>query len=126
MTYTRPYLIRALYEWVVDNKWTPHLLVDALKPGVRVPEVYVHEGKIVLNVAPQAIANLELGNDWVSFDARFSGVLHRIRIPVKSINSIYAAENGRGMFFDADEYDGDDTIPPEPAAQNSAGLRLVK
>lgn len=126
MTPSRPYFIRAVYNWVVDNKLTPHLLVNALKPGVRAPEQYIKDGKIVLNIAPQAIANLELQNDWVTFDARFSGILHRIRVPVKSVESIYAAENGRGMFFNEDEYDGDDDVPPEPVEKGRAALRVVK
>jgi stringent starvation protein B len=101
------------------------LLVDALKPGVMVPEQYVKDGKIVLNIAPEAINNLSMTKDWVTFDARFSGVLQRIRVPVLAINAIYAAENGRGMFFDEDEYDGDD-VPPEPAEKGAATLRVVK
>lgn len=126
MTPSRPHFIRAINEWVVDNKLTPHLLVDVLKPGVMVPEQYVKDGKIVLNIAPEAVSNLSMTKDWVSFDARFSGVLHRIRIPVLAINAIYAAENGRGMFFDEDEYDGDDVPPPEPVEKGTATLRVVK
>lgn len=125
MTPSRPYFLRAINEWIVDNKLTPHLMVDALKPGVFVPEQYVKDGKIVLNIAPEAIANLSMTTDWVTFDARFSGVLHRIRVPVLAINAIYAAENGRGMFFEEDEYDGDD-MPPEPSEKGAATLRVVK
>ncbi len=125
MTPSRPYFLRAINEWIVDNKLTPHLLVDALKPGVTVPEQYVKDGKIVLNIAPEAIGNLSIINDWITFDARFSGVLHRIRVPVLAINALYAAENGRGMFFEEDEYDGDD-LPPEPSEKGAATLRVVK
>lgn len=125
MTPSRPYFLRAINEWIVDNKLTPHLMVDALKPGVAVPEQYVKDGKIVLNIAPEAIGNLSMTTDWVTFDARFSGVLHRIRVPVLAINAIYAAENGRGMFFDEDEYDGDD-LPSVSSEKGTATLRVVK
>lgn len=106
MTPSRPYFIRALHEWIVANAMTPHLVVDATKNGVTVPRQFVKDGKIVLNIAPQAIINLSMTNEWVNFDTRFSGVVHCIRLPVMSITAIYALENGRGMVFE--EEDGDD------------------
>lgn len=130
MNSSRPYLLRALHEWIVDNELTPHLMVDATRTGVDVPEQHVNDGKIVLNIAPKAIINLVMNNDWVTFDARFSGVVHRIRIPVNAILSIYAVENGRGMFFD--EEDGDDTPPPshtpddEDRKKGPPQLKVVK
>lgn len=131
MTLTRPYFLRALHEWIVDNAMTPHLMVDATLPGVNVPQQHVKEGKIVLNIAPDAISNLSLANDWVNFDARFSGVVHRIRLPILSITAIYAVENGRGMVFEHEELGGDDA-PPEhtpPTQSKSNGrpsLKVVK
>ncbi|OGT43523.1 MAG: ClpXP protease specificity-enhancing factor [Gammaproteobacteria bacterium RIFCSPHIGHO2_12_FULL_40_19] len=131
MTLSRPYFLRALHEWIVDNAMTPHLMVDATLPGVNVPQQYVKDGKIVLNIAPDAISNLSLANDWVNFDARFSGVVHRIRLPILSIAAIYAVENGRGMVFENEELGGDDA-PPEnqsPTTSKSNGrpsLKVVK
>lgn len=132
MTLSRPYFLRALHEWIVDNAMTPHLMVDATLPGVSVPQQYVKDGKIVLNVAPDAISNLSMANDWVNFDARFSGVVHRIRLPILSITAIYAVENGRGMVFENEELGGDD-LPPEnnpPTPQSKTGgrpsLKVVK
>ena len=112
MNSSRPYFLRALYEWIVDNALTPHLMVDAIQPGVSVPQQYVKDGKIVLNIAPDAVQNISMTNDWVNFDARFSGVVHRIRLPMMAISAIYAVENGRGMVFEQEELgDGDDTPP---------------
>src|SRR3990167_9575918 len=121
MTSTKPYFIRALNEWIVDNLLTPHLMIDATKPGVSVPQQYVKDGKIVLNIMPMAIANLSITNEWVNFDARFSGVSHHIRVPVSAVTAIYAVENGRGMFFENEESggDGNDTPPGGEAAKTS-------
>lgn len=129
MTSTRPYFIRALNEWIVDNLFTPHLMVDATKPGVAVPQQYVKDGKIVLNIAPAAVQNLSLTNEWVNFDARFSGVSHRIRIPVSAVTAIYAVENGRGMFFEneAEEENGaPPTDEPPLTPKGKPSLKVVK
>lgn len=122
MTPSRPYFLRALHEWIIDNKLTPHLMVDATQTGVAVPQQYVKDGKIVLNIAPEAITNLSLANDWVNFDARFSGVVHRIRIPIMAITAIYAVENGRGMVFEHEEPTGGDQ-PPENIPPTGSGAR---
>lgn len=129
MTPSRPYFIRAVYEWVVDNGLTPHVLVDASQPGVSVPQQHVKDNKIVLNVATEAITHLSMTNDWVNFDARFSGVAHRIRLPVLAIMAIYAVENGRGMFFDKEEpTDGDDDGRGKPLKKSDGppSLTVVK
>lgn len=129
MTSSRPYFIRAVHEWIVDNVMTPHLMVDATQAGVNVPQKYVKEGKIVLNVAPEAVVNLSMTNEWVNFDARFSGVTHRIRLPIMAITAIYAVENGRGMVFDHAELGGDDAPPkhtPPTTPQSGPGLKVVK
>ena len=110
MTSTRPYLIRALYEWIVDNDCTPHLLVTTSVPGVSVPEAFVSDQRIVLNIAPMAVRNLELGRERITFDGRFAGQSRSIDVPVGAVLAIYARENGKGMAFDAEEA----TTPPEP------------
>jgi stringent starvation protein B len=105
MTSNRPYLIRALYEWIADNDLTPHLLVNAAQPEVCVPREYVADGRIVLNVAAGAVHGLVLGNERVSFSARFGGKPFPVELPVSAVIGIYARENGHGMLF-AEEADG--------------------
>lgn len=109
MTSTRPYLIRAMYEWIVDNQYTPHLLVEARDPQVRVPRQFVEKGVIVLNVSPSAVKNLLLGNERISFSARFGGSPHEIDVPVAAVQAIYARENGQGIFLGES---ADETPPP--------------
>lgn len=103
MTSSRPYLIRALYQWITDNELTPHLVVDADAPGARLPGGTAQDGKIVLNIAPPAVRGLELGNEEVTFDARFGGVSQRVVVPVGAILAVYARENGHGMMFSPEE-----------------------
>ena len=105
MTSNKPYLLRALYEWIVDNKKTPYLMVDATFPGVRVPEEHVEDGRIVLDIAEQAIKNLVINNSFVSFSARFDHDQFEIKTPVASVLAIFAQENGDGMTFNIDEKD---------------------
>ncbi len=114
MTSNRPYLLRAIYDWISDNGLTPYLLIDATGEGVRVPPQVVKNGQVVLNIAMRAVANLELGNDWIGFSARFSGVSHAVRIPVSSVLALYAQENGQGMMFPTDDEGGDTPPPPAP------------
>lgn len=104
MTPRRPYILRAFYDWLVDNDLTPHLVVDATQPGVQVPMEFVSDGQIVLNIAPRAVGNLELGNEAISFNARFSGRPHSVIVPLYAALAIYARENGAGTMFE-----------PEPA-----------
>ncbi len=131
LTPTRPYLIRAFYDWIVDNDLTPYILVDALYQGVQVPQEFISDGKIVLNLTPSAISNLELGNEWISFSARFAGKSMDIFIPVLSVTAIYAQENGRGMVFHDEETpappppDGGET-QPKSEPQKKPTLRVVK
>lgn len=105
----RPYLLRALHEWMTDSGQTPQLLVDAHVAGTVVPRQLVDDGRIVLNISHSATGNLMLGNDEVVFDARFSGQPMRVRLPLAAILAIYARESGEGLVFPADEYPG----PPE-------------
>ena len=108
----RPYLLRAIHEWISDSLCTPHVVVDANMAGVEVPRQYVKDGKIVLNVSWNATANLRLGNDEVSFSGRFGGVSLSVRVPIAAVLAIYARETGQGMIF-ADE----DASPSPPAGQ---------
>ncbi len=103
MTPRRPYLVRAFYEWLVDNELTPHLVVDANLPGVRVPLEFVQDGQIVLNVAPRAVGNLEMGNEAIMFNARFGGRPHSVIVPMYAVQAIYARENGAGTMFEPEE-----------------------
>ncbi|KPK56058.1 MAG: hypothetical protein AMS22_02535 [Thiotrichales bacterium SG8_50] len=103
MTSSRPYLLRALHEWITDNGMTPHLLVNAELPDVVVPQQYVDKGKIVLNVSTSAVHALELGNDLVSFSARFAGSPMSVSFPIGAVMAIYARENGQGMMFPEEE-----------------------
>jgi stringent starvation protein B len=93
----RPYLLRALYAWIADNDMTPHLLVDAMRPGVQVPASAVDDGKVVLNVAARAVSGLEMGNDGIAFTARFRGVSHPVWVPMSAVLAIYARETGQLM-----------------------------
>ncbi len=97
MSSQRPYLLRALYEWIADNGMTPHVLVNASMPGVRVPLHAVKEGRIVLNIAERAVAKLELGNELLRFTARFAGVSQVVSVPLEAVIAIYARETGQGM-----------------------------
>ena len=108
MTPNRPYLLRAFYEWIVDNNLTPYLVVDAMLPGVKVPQQHVQNGQIVLNINPSAVGNLLLGNDAVTFNARFGGSPFALYIPQRAVLAIYARENGAGTMFDAEEDTEDD------------------
>ena len=100
MTPNRPYLLRAFFDWIVDNDCTPHIIVDAHHPMVAVPQEFVKDGQIVLNIAPRAVTNLSLDGDDVQFSARFNGMPVDIYVPIAGVLGIYAQENGQGMVFD--------------------------
>jgi len=126
MTPNRPYLIRAVNEWLLDNRCTPHLLVNAEAPGVDVPRQYIQDGKIVLNIGPNAVEGLRVSNEEVTFLARFSGVSQLVSLPISAVLAIYAKENGRGMMFSEEEDDG-----PEPGGgpgdkSSRPSLKVVK
>ena len=105
MASLKPYLIRAIYEWIVDNDFTPFLLVDAESDDTELPRQCVQNGKIVLNIRPTAVQDLDLGNERITFDARFSGVSYQVDFPVPAVLAIYAKENGKGMIFDEKDAD---------------------
>jgi len=108
MSPRRPFLLRAFYDWLLDNDLTPHLVVDVNLPGVEVPMEFARDGQIVLNVAPRAVGNLALGDDAVRFNARFGGVPRNVQVPMAAILAIYARENGAGTMFEPEAaYDAD-------------------
>lgn len=114
MTSSRPYLLRAFYDWILDNDFTPYIVIETEKhEEVSVPSEYVENGRIVLNISPSAIHNLLIANDHVEFNARFAGVPHSIYAPIRAVEAIYAKENGRGMVF-KEEDDEEDDEPPTP------------
>jgi len=112
----KPYLLRALHEWIVDNGWTPHLVVDTETNPVSVPEGYAKDGFIVLNISMGAVQGLELGNDMVSFSARFSGKSFSIWFPIESVAGIYARENNEGLQFVVSKVDVDSADEEEAVA----------
>jgi stringent starvation protein B len=120
VTSTRPYLLRAFYDWILDNRMTPYVVVDATLPGVDVPSQYVEDGKIILNINPSAVRDLSLVNDHVSFNARFSGVPFSVYAPMRAVTAVYAKENGRGMVF-KDEEENDDPPPSTEEEGSTSG-----
>lgn len=134
LTSTKPYLVRALYEWILDNGLTPHLLVDAEYPGTQVPSEFVQEGQIVLNLAPSAVRNLVIGNDRIHFGARFGGVARELSVPSEAVLGIFSRENHQGMVFPQPEYpreaqgaavkalkEAPETGPPDSAGSRTPG-----
>ena len=126
MTSSRPYLIRALYEWIVDNGMTPHILVNANAAGVEVPQQYIRDGRVVLNIAPTAVHALQLGNESIAFNARFDGVSHIVRIPCSAVMAIYARENDQGMVFAEEPPPKPDKPPPASKRDKKPSLKVVK
>ena len=119
LTSRRPYLLRALHEWMTDNGQTPHLVVDATVEGVVVPRQYVRDGKIILNVAYSATAGLVMKNDAIRFSARFGGAAFDVSLPMVAVLGIYAHQTGQGMIFSDDEPAQEATAsPPKPAGDD--------
>lgn len=121
MTSTKPYLFRGIYEWIEDNGMTPHIVVDAMGEGVFVPQDYVEDGQITLNIASASIDLYQMDNKLVHFSARFNGISQELTVPMQSVLGIYARENGQGMFFEAEEYPN-----KELQESNSVDLDTVK
>lgn len=131
MTSNQPYLLRAFYDWILDNGLTPYVVVDANQPGCQVPMEYVKEGQIVLNISPTACGKLELGNVDVSFEARFGGVPRQIYFPCRAVLAIYAKENGAGTVFTVEETGVEDSPsepqpPQQPPKKSRPSLKVVK
>ncbi|HQW58337.1 MAG TPA: ClpXP protease specificity-enhancing factor [Gammaproteobacteria bacterium] len=124
MTSTRPYLIRAFYDWIVDNACTPHIVVNAGAENVEVPDEYVDGGQIVLNIAVNAVQGLRLGDHEIEFQARFGGRIRRVYAPIHSILAIYAKENGRGMVFAEEEESM--PAPTSPPSDSKKGKTAIK
>ena len=130
----RPYLVRAMHEWMVDCGHTPHVVVDVTVPGVQVPGDFVSEDRIVLNISYDAAQNLDMGNHEIAFDARFSGNSHPVRFPVEAVVGIYARETGQGMIFPRDGDDDDPSSGPDGPEPGNDGdeprprdhLKIVK
>ena len=147
LTSTKPYLLRAFYEWITDNGCTPYLIINAEYEGVEVPTQYIDDGRIVLNISESAVRELEMNNIAVEFDARFGGVAMTVYAPIAAVMAVYAHENGRGMVFseedtlsnddrdteltavesddDSDDED-DDVPPPRPFGSKKPTLRVIK
>ncbi len=120
MISNRPYLIRAMYDWIVDNGWTPHFQVDANYPNVKVPQQFVQEGVIVLNAHPDAVYGLLRDNDGFSFKARFQGIEESVFFPPEAVLAVFARENGQGMPFPPEPYPGEASEPEEQGATLAA------
>lgn len=126
----KPYFLRAMHQWISDSGATPYVVVDANLEGVEIPPGYAQDGKIVLNLSYSATQHLDIGADWLEFDARFGGVSRHVRVPLTAVLAVYASENGQGMLFDADEEAvtpaapaGD---PPKPDGPKKPTLKVIK
>lgn len=127
MLSSRPYLVRAVNEWIVDSGLTPHLLISADHPGLDVPESAVKDGRVVLNIAPSAVRDLLIDAEMVTFVARFGGVSRAVTVPINAVEAVYARENGRGMMFPAEEgEETPDREPADPDDDNSGPARKTK
>lgn len=126
MTSNQPYLLKALHQWILDNNMTPHIVVSADIPSIKIPQQSVEDGKIVLNIAPQAISNMVMDNESVSFTARFSGVSESLYIPIQAIRAIYASENGEGMVFPEYEDSGAQPQTTPTGDKTPPFLKVVK
>jgi stringent starvation protein B len=126
MTSSRPYLLRAIYQWIVDNDMTPYVLVDATIEHVQVPTEHVTNGKIILNISPTAVMGLDVADEAVSFNARFSGKAMNVYVPVNAVLAIYSKENGRGMVFTEEDDGGGGPPEPGPGKPRQPNLRVVK
>ncbi len=121
MTTHRPYLVRALNEWILDNNCTPYILVNAFEKGVQVPQNYVKDGQIVLNISPVAVQGLVIANQGIEFNGRFGGIPTHVYVPTAALLGIYAKENGQGMIFDRDEPMPEPPSPPPAPVIVDAG-----
>ena len=135
MSSSRPYIMRSLYEWILDNECTPYVLVNAMAPGVEVPQQYVKDGQIVLNISPLSVIDLLINNESMSFNGRFGGIATDVYVPVAAVIGIYARENGQGMVFEDDVLpdpppEGPAPVPPSPPSSPSPdkkpSLKVVK
>jgi len=126
MTSSRPYLLRALNEWILSNELTPHIVVDAAQNDVIVPQEFVESGKIVLNISPLAISGLNINDDFMCFSARFSGKAMDVIVPIKAVMAVYAKENGQGMVFTDQEVSGKQSQVHEKSKSKASERPVLK
>lgn len=126
MISNKPYLLRALHEWILDSGLTPHIIVDVQAEGVTVPPQAIQDGKLVLNISPSATQGLEMGNESIEFKARFSGAPHAIYLPIDAVMAIYARENGQGMMFARDKDEAAPEESPKKPKQDGPNLKVIK
>ncbi len=126
MLSTKPYLLRAFYDWIVDSQCTPYILVDATYPRCNLPQMFVEDGRITLNISPDATRDFLITADILQFKASFSGIIHLISAPVAAVLAIYANENQQGMFFDPEEEGVDTQISSETQKTRASHLRLIE
>lgn len=125
MTSHRPYLVRALNDWILENDCTPYILVNAFESGVQVPQNFVKDGQIVLNISPIAVQGLMISNDGIEFNGRFGGIPTRVYVPTSAIMGIYARENGQGMIFETDTPIPDPPTPDDDEPVQTAGATKI-
>jgi stringent starvation protein B len=129
MSSQKPYLVRAIHEWLLDNQCTPYVLVNTLYEGVQVPVDFIKDDRIVLNIAPDAIRDLLIDNEWISFSARFAGKAMDVFIPILAVQAIYGKENNEGMFFPEEDHpppSDDDPDEAGPLNKGRPSLKVVK
>jgi stringent starvation protein B len=132
MSSSRPFIVRALYEWILDNDCTPYVLVNAEEAGVVVPQQYIKDGQIVLNISPAAVVDLVIDNESMLFNGRFGGVPIDVFVPMSAVIGIYARENGQGMVFDSEDNPMPEPPPTEPSPRGGGddnkrpSLKIVK
>lgn len=126
MTSHRPYLLRAMHEWVLDNNFTPYVIVNTGGPDVEVPPGHSENGRIVLNLSPSAIRNLSITNDTLEFDGRFGGRAFHVRAPISAVMAVYAKETGQGMAFETDSNAAESQRPAPPDPTPGSHLRVIK
>lgn len=127
MTPQKPYLIRAIFEWLLDNECTPYLLVNTYYEGVQVPAEYIKDNRIVLNISPDAVKDLNMDNDWISFSARFAGKAMNLFIPIVAVQAIYSKENNEGMYFPDEDNPTPPSVPTPPDGNKARpSLKVVK
>ncbi|MDG2017831.1 MAG: ClpXP protease specificity-enhancing factor [Porticoccaceae bacterium] len=126
MTSNRPYLLKAFFEWIVDCDCTPYIAVDAHHSGVEVPQEFVTDGQIVLNIAPRAVSNFEMNHQFVAFTTRFGGIPIDIMVPVAAVIGIYAHENGQGVVFELEDDPENDPPPIKGPTMVASGKRTNK
>lgn len=126
MTPNQPYLLRAFYDWIIDNDLTPYMVVDANYPDVQVPTQFVNNGQIVLNLSPSACASFKMDLEWIEFQARFSGQPMTVSFPIFAVSAVYAKENGAGTVFTVPEPSERSTPPKQSKPTKTSALSTVK